>query len=207
MKFWPSCWNRSRCLDDRAIPPERRVRAIYNRGVCLLNRGENPKFFRVAIACFEECRDATTDDLFARDIRHNLELAKLLWHEARAKQKEHPTPNESIEDESPRPPMANNLPDGMTDDGSEPGAENGNRAGTQPVQQVAPSGRPATAQGTQQTPGSGTLPVVADSGEVQKLSPADTNALLDRADLRLRDARKKNEQMRAGPERPNVRDW
>jgi hypothetical protein len=46
-----------------------------------------------------------------------------------------------------------------------------------------------------------------DSEAVQKLTPADTNALLEVADARLRKARKLNEQMRAGPERTNVRDW
>src|SRR5262245_11983359 len=75
-----------RCLDDAAIPPDRRARANYNRGVCLLKRGGSARVYRVAIDCFEKYLDAGLPDAtLAADARHNLELAKVLWAQARAK--------------------------------------------------------------------------------------------------------------------------
>lgn len=194
-----------RCLEDRDIPADRRLSALYNRGVCLLHRGEDVKLLRVAIGCFEPCVDA--DRALAKDARHNLELAKLLWAKAVAKQKERPTPNETAE---PDPPSAKPLEAPVEDGGPDPGPPTQpNRVpGGSQTQPPAPGTGPMPMPTPQQTAGAGTQPVVrGDAAEVQNLSPADTQALLDRTDARLRDSRRKNEQMRAGPERPNVRDW
>lgn len=196
-----------RCLEDRAIPADRRAAALYNRGVSLALRGEEEKTLRSAVACFEQCLDATAPEgPLARDARHNLELTKLLWARARAKQATPPTPNDHQEEPPPRPPTP------MAEDSAmNPGAE------AQPV----PATPAATAQATQpqpaagqpaatgqQTPGRSHLPVLDGAGQqLQHLSADDTAALLDVAESRLQKARKRNEQMRAGPERPNVRDW
>src|SRR5262249_38270251 len=46
-----------RSLDDLAAPPDRRAKALYNRGVCLLARGGSAGVSRSAIACFEQSLD------------------------------------------------------------------------------------------------------------------------------------------------------
>ncbi|WP_149113554.1 hypothetical protein [Limnoglobus roseus] len=200
--------NYVRCLDDRAIPEERRIQAVYNRGVCLLHRGEDAKLLRVAIGCFEQCLDSpATAGTLMQDVRHNLELAKLLWGQARAKQKEPPTPNESYEPEPPRAKPIETTPDDIGTEQNANQQANRDPAGTQ-MNPSPRTGSTPNATAAQQTPGAGTMPVVSgDAAEVQKLSPEDTTLLLDKTDARLRQARQKNEQMRAGPERPNVRDW
>lgn len=196
-----------RCLEDRAIPTERRVQALYNRGVCLVSRGGDAKLLRAAVSCFEQCLDAApADGQVALDARYNLELAKLLWNQARARQQTPPTPNEQFDEEPPTSrPQEQNAEDVANDpNGSE--QKNGGQAQRVGSQQAKTNPTPAPGS-NQQQPGAGTAPVVSDDTSPQKLSPEDTNTLLDRAEARLRSARKQNEQLRAGPERPNVRDW
>lgn len=196
-----------RCLEDQAIPSDRRTHAQYNRGVCLVRRGDDEKLLRAAISCFEQCLDAApADGQLARDARHNLELTKLLWNQARAKQAAPPTPNAHVEEPPPlRTPEAN-----IDDGGPEPG--NGSEMKTSPMAAATvpqPGTNPmASTQSPEKTAAAGNAPVLQDDATaLQKISPDDTNRLLDKADARLRTARQRNEQMRAGPERPNVRDW
>src|SRR5437764_1533115 len=94
-----------RALDDRAAPPERRAKALYNRGVCILKRAADLPALRTAVACFEQALDsgALGEELPA-DARYNLEPAKLLWAEARAKQGARETPNHLPPEESPESP-------------------------------------------------------------------------------------------------------
>jgi tetratricopeptide (TPR) repeat protein len=185
-----------RTLDDDEISHERRVRAMYNRGVCLLHRPDTLGL-RTAIQCFEQCLELTPrDGALVADAKHNLELAKLLWLKQRQKQSQPPTPNDELPEEPRSPPLTESVTDG---DG---------RAATE--QKPAPqrgSPRPAPDQSPQLGPAAGTLPVVSDTSDVQRLAPEDTTTLLDRIELRLQNARRQNEQLRAGPDRPNVRDW
>ena len=75
-----------RVLDDAEIPPERRAKALDNRGVCMLKRGGDAGVYKSAAACFDLVLESKpTDASLAADARHNLELAKLLWAQARAK--------------------------------------------------------------------------------------------------------------------------
>jgi tetratricopeptide (TPR) repeat protein len=90
-------------LEDAEAPPARRARALYNRAVSQLRRGGLPQY-RSAIEGFERClvSDGIDPDL-ARDAEHNLELAKLLWLESRAKVSAPPKPNEVLPDQTPEP--------------------------------------------------------------------------------------------------------
>ena len=56
-------------------------------------------------------------------------------------------------------------------------------------------------------PGAGTLPVLADGPQPQRLSPEDARAHLAKVAERLERDRKANARLLAGPERPHVRDW
>src|SRR3954466_13149361 len=47
-----------RALDDKAAPPDRRARALYNRGVCLGKRASDLPALRAAVSCFEQALDS-----------------------------------------------------------------------------------------------------------------------------------------------------
>lgn len=200
-----------RALDDRAAPPARRARALYNRGVCLLKRGGDLPALRTAVLCFEQCLAAGPPDPgLAADARHNLELAKLLWNQARSREAKPPRPSEIPPEE-----RFDDVPPPRPGGGDDPGADPAGRPndpGGQPDVRTDPGtlprpGGPAPQPAPQPAPGRGTLPVLRDEGEFQKLSPEDTRAYLDRIGSRLDRDRRASNQLRAGPERPRVRDW
>lgn len=197
-----------RALDDRAAPPGRRARALYNRGVCLVKRATDVPALRTAVACFEQALDADAlDDHLRADARYNLELAKLLWAEARAKHGGAETPNQLPPDEPPEgkpPPTAG--PDPGADAGREPDGP-GPRPGGPPQAMAGTAGGAAPQPTDRKTAGAGTLPVLVDGPQAQKLSPDDARAYLARVAERLDRDRRANARLLAGPERPHVRDW
>jgi tetratricopeptide (TPR) repeat protein len=191
-----------RVLDDRAAPPDRRAKAQYNRGACLLARGGPASVYRSAIACFEQSLDLfPADDPLAADARHNLELAKLLWAKALAAEKTRPKPNDLPPDVPDPPPEGTGRDPGTDPDG--PGGQSGLRPELVPGR--PPGGRPR--ETNQQTPGAGNLPVVLDADRPQPLTPEDTRAILQRVAERLEKDRRANARLLTGPERPDVRDW
>lgn len=191
-------------LSDAEIPPERRMAALFNRGVCLLKRGDDTTMNRVAIDCFTAVATAPHASAELRaDARYNLELAKLRWNQARMQKPDPPRANDpSPEQSEPRPPQ----PEGAKKP-PEPAPGSPNPAGTAtPTRKPAePGAKPLETR--HQMPGTGTLPVLNDRSTVTPLSPADTRALLDRIAERLRKDRQSNARLVAGPERPHVRDW
>jgi tetratricopeptide (TPR) repeat protein len=196
-----------RTLDDAAAPPDRRAKALYNRGVCLLARGGSAAVYRTAVACFEQSLELTSgNDPLAADARQNLELAKLLWNQARTREKVPPKPSDLPPDAPPEPLP----PQAEEDDGIDLGAspsDTGEPVGMkrEPLAGPPPAGSPR--ETNQQAPGAGNLPVIPDSDQLQRLSPEDTRALLQRVANRLEKERRDAAKMLAEPERPNVRDW
>lgn len=191
-----------RTLEDRAAPPERRAKAMYNRGVCLLYRGGDATTYRTAIASFEDCLDlGIADDALNADARHNLEVAKLLWAKARATQKNPPRANDRPPEEEPPPerdPRTTSATDATGTEGT---------AGTKAAQiGAAPEGQQPQPT-NQKAPGAGNLPVLLDTERTQPLPPQDTRALLEEIKTRLANDRRANARLLAGPERANVRDW
>lgn len=189
-------------LDDRAAPPDRRAKALYNRGVCLLDRGGSAAVYRSAVACFEQALKSFGDvDPLAADARHNLELAKVRWAKARESEATRPKPNE-LPPDVPEPVPPEPRP------GSDPGPEEMGQPSTmqaEPAPGPTPGGTPGETD--QPTPGPGHLPVVLDTDRLQPLTPEDTRALLQRAAERLEKDRRATARMLVGPERPNVKDW
>jgi tetratricopeptide (TPR) repeat protein len=192
-----------RVLDDQAAPPDRRAKALYNRGVCLLARGGSATVFRSAIACFEQSLDLlpASDPLTDR-AGHNLELAKLLWAKARATEKAQPKPNDLPPDVPDPPPEEGTGQDPGTDPNG-PGGQPGMRPEAVPGR--PPGGTPR--ETNQKAPGSGNLPVVLDADRPQPLTPEDTRAILQRVAERLEKDRQATARLLTGPERPDVRDW
>ncbi len=204
-----------RVLDDAACPPERAARAWYNRGTCLLNRGDTLDVYRAAIACFENALDNPAADAEVRDrAPHNLELAKLLWNE---KRKVAPKPEEESPNKKP-PAEENKQPR------KEPEKNDG---GLDPANDIDPAtGKPVPKQGTQSQPkevpkegpkpttndqnvaGNNTnLQVLEDRDQVQNLNPEDARAILqESAKRRKRELHSLLESL-YGPDRPGVRDW
>ena len=196
-----------RALDDRAAQPDRRARALYNRGVCLLQRGGTAAAYRTAIACFEQALDlAAADEPLTADARNNLELAKLLWHRARSKEKTPPKPNELPPDAPPESPPDTRPETGSTDPGAADGTGGGAGSRPQTIPGKYPHGT-APREMPQQTPGAGSLPVILDADQPERLSPDEARTLLRQIAGRIEKDRKANVRMRTGPERPHVRDW
>jgi tetratricopeptide (TPR) repeat protein len=200
------CFRRS--LGDAAIPAERRGRALYNLGNCLVREAGDTdvKTLQAAIECFELAARDAPDDGTRSDARHNLEVAKLLWAKARAKRP--PGERDPEWDDRPdtkRPPEGPKPPDPGsegTDDGSrkgEAGAKlelgKGPEAGTVPKEAPKPA------------PGAGNLPVIEDKSQVTQQTPEDARAELKRATDRVQHERQKLREEAAQGDRPRAKDW
>jgi tetratricopeptide (TPR) repeat protein len=197
----------TRSLDDRDAPPARRAKALYNRGVCLLKQGGLTKL-RTAIDSFERCLAAAADDAaLTADAKHNLELAKLLWAEARAKERKKPLPNEPSGDDPPQPqaqmPELPYDPFGPENGGTETGTGAGNGAMEQAGRR--PGGTP---RGTdQQTGGKGAQPVIQNADKLPEWTDRQVREYLDQLAGRLAADRRGTAALTAPAERPNVKDW
>lgn len=183
-----------RCLDDSEIPMERRARALYNRGVCLIDR-DDIAAIRMSIDCFAASRDISSDPQLTADAKFNLELAKLRWHAMKPRTSQAPTPNDGSYDDPSRPDSSNGSADGRADTttGTKPTTE---KAGGNPANPVTP-----------RTPGAGTLPVLKDDSVLTPMSSEETQVYLEQLAERLRRQRQNVERLRAGPDCPGVRDW
>ncbi len=201
----------ARTLDDPACPPERRARAWFNRGTCLVRRGGDAAAFRSAVACFERCLlAAPADPALAADARHNLELAKLLWAEERKKLATPPKANSTPPEDDDRPPKPpepdRQQPPPETDPGTKPDAATPPTPRVKPKDGVAPAvGDPSKAGDV--TAGAGNLPPLFDGDKPQALSPVDTREYLRRTADRLRRDRQATLRAVYGPGRDGVRDW
>lgn len=199
--------NFARTLDDRACPPERRAKALYNRGVCLIHRG-GVRELRAAIDSFERCLTSTAvDAALSADARHNLELAKLLWNEARAREAKRPTPNDPPEAPPEPPPQ----PDPKQDMG--PGTDPNGTDVTQSPNDVErtqgqPNGGQEPRKTERKTPGKGTQNVVVNGDQLPPRTPAEVKDYLTKTVAeRLAKDRRSVAELVAPPERPNVKDW
>ena len=196
-----------RCLADRECPGERRNFAEYNRGVCLLKRGGKATIFRVAINCFESVLDSNPGDpAFLADVRYNLELAKLLWQQARLREAKPPAANDLPPEEERQLDPPRLPPPELNDPNGSEGGPNRSTAN------MTPATNGTNAAGTpnatdQKTAGAGTLAPLPDQDQLVKRSPEDTRTYLVKAQARLDAERRANAEMLAGPERKGVRDW
>jgi tetratricopeptide (TPR) repeat protein len=182
----------------------RRARAAYDLGTCLLQQAANQdvKGLEAAITCFDACAtDPHADGALRESAQHNLELARLLWHEARKAAKDAP----SAKDEGGDASMGDrNQQDGP---GGDPNmqAVKPDARGQIGVQQRA-DGSQQPIETTQQTPGKGNLPTLPDRDELVPLAPEDTAAYLQQAAARILRERREYRQS-AVPAARNVKDW
>ncbi|MFM8273394.1 MAG: hypothetical protein ACKODX_13855 [Gemmata sp.] len=198
-------------LRDAECPPPRAARAWYNRGTCLLYRGESIDVYGAAIAAFERVLDSTVaDEALKRRAADNLELAKLLWAEKRKEPaNKNRSPNRDVpEERQPKPPARTGGTEpqpGSKGDATPGTKENGPapKTGTQP-QHTPGAESPPEAPAPGNNPN---LPVLKDEAALQQLSEADARANL--AGVARRIGREQKSLLRSlyGPDRPDVRDW
>ena len=199
-------------LDDDVIPLERRARALYNLGNCLmkLSAGTEVRSMRDAIECYDLClRLAETKDLLA-DAAHNQELAKILWNRARAAFAEPPTPNTNNPPQR-NPPSGTGLDsndkDPQTDSGHATELQPLKKESISPVQKKVDPGNEPKKSELPPPPGAGSLPVLPDTDEVVRASVSDTRLALSAAEARLHKIRMRLRSYAAIPENPSGKDW
>jgi Ca-activated chloride channel family protein len=185
--------------------PQRRTRALYDLGTCLLRQslGQDRKLLDAAIEAFRRCLNESHDASLKADAQHNLELAKLLRLKAA------PVPAK----DEPKPPERN----GSSSTGNDPGTEpkNGHNT-TQPTvglngQDVKPVKPPkgglAPIQVDQTQPGQGDLPPIPDTAELVPMPPQDAAAHLQQAAQRILRERRAHLKQQTPPPGPGVKDW
>ena len=187
-------------LDDTTSPAHQRAGWHYNRAVCLMHLGGLNEL-RQAITHLEECLLLVEDEALATDARHNLELAKLLWMQARQRATQKPKPNDEPADTPPiaetRPPLP--PPNPTVGDGDGTGRP------TRPMS-VTPAGTP-TATTAQRTAGVGKLPVKFQGERLPDWTEAELATYFDQLNARLANDRRTAADLTAAPRRPNVKDW
>jgi tetratricopeptide (TPR) repeat protein len=195
-----------RCALENASEP-RRTYARYGVANCLVHQGRDlgAPALREAIDLYEMClqRDDLDPDL-ATDTRHNLELAKLLWLEARANQTERANEEEPNDPPNPKPPDQSGTkaqPNG-NDSGTGRPDSKGQRVPFKPDAGMKP--KPAD---DQPAPGTGTLPPVPDTADLSPLSPDDAAAHLEEAAVRIVRERRSHRLQTIKPVAPGVKDW
>jgi tetratricopeptide (TPR) repeat protein len=197
-------------LGDAAIPEQRRARAFFNLGDCLVEQASDKdvKLLREAIRCYEHCLDSAPDDGLRNDAVHNLELAKLLWIKARAQDPEKQTPNSEDPpdrpDQNPKDPK--NDDPGPADDGRDSDKHSDPIFDKDPKGKVPGNEQPKKIDAAPK-PGPSHVPVVPDTDELEQRSPEDTRAALRQAEVRLKKERERNRMDLAIPEKPNGKDW
>ena len=186
-------------LDDRDAPADRRADAEYNLGLALLLRGGAAAVYRAAVEANARCLELSPGPgPRAGDAAHNLELAKLLWHEARDRERQAPP-------ESPPEPDPPADPDPAPEVATAPAPQAGSAARDAGAKPTPPTGPPRATGRT--TAGRGTLPVLPDADLPPPLSAQDARAHLQRHAARLARGRAAVADLLAGPERPDGRDW
>ena len=196
----------TRSLDDAEAPTERRAKALYNRGVCLMHFGGLAEY-RSAIDSFERCLKIADTAELMDDARQNLELSKLLWLQARNNAKEKPKPNDPSPNTPPEPKKTepkNSDPPENRDPNGDPGT--GTPSNIDPLAgQPKPNQKPKE---TTKTQGSrGNLPVRIDPETWRPANEEDAREFLKALGQRLAKDRRNSAEVHALPERADVKDW
>ena len=201
-------------LSDASCPADRAARAWYNRGTCLLRQhGATTSLYRSAIACLERCLDSTATDAPLRaSASYNLKLAKLLWNEARKKEKKEDNPNRDLPPEDPRSEQPPDSPSGFDPRTGVPESGDGNAGNESPKvvpQHSTAAGMKATAaQGQLPAPGAtGQVHPLEDIREIRSLNPEQTRDELRRTAERLRRDQQIMRMTLYGGERTGLHDW
>jgi hypothetical protein len=185
----------------------RRLYATYNLAASVLQTAGDSDAAKLAeaVGLFEEClRHDEADERLAADARHNLELAKMLWVQARAKPAPHKDKSQQEEENpKPQPPRPEPVKQPGGDDGSaSPTKGTGDRA------QVTPEdGKEPVKTDGQPAPGAGNLPVIPDRDELAPMSREDAEAHLKEALKKVMQEGRSHRQGSVRVPSAKVRDW
>jgi Ca-activated chloride channel family protein len=189
-----------RCLQDRAIAPERRRKALYDLGVALLQRGGDSRdtdALARAVESFDLClQESASDPKLRDDAEYNLELARLVWRKVRSEKGENPKDNDGSENSGKTPSKS---PSGSGDDGKE------NDPGPGPVDNKQQGDR-KVAQTDQKVPGAGQVQALPDK---EQLQPMDANDALERLAREIQRIERQQAEALGGVREPggNLKDW
>jgi tetratricopeptide (TPR) repeat protein len=194
---------------DRTAPSLRPLYATYNLAASIvqLPGDGDPAKLAEAVRLFEEClRDGDLDERLAADARHNLELAKMLWAQAKARParpKNERPPDDPEENSKPPQPRPEPQP--------QPGAGEGSASPTKgnaertPVTQEQGT-EPIKTDG-QQAAGAGNLPVIPDRDELTPMSREEAEAHLRQAIEKVMQEGRAHRQRAQKAPSGKVRDW
>jgi tetratricopeptide (TPR) repeat protein len=192
------------CLEDAA--GWRRIHALVGLGNAQVQQGpeRGAGVLREAIRRYEEClREDGLDPDLVTDVRHNLELAKLLLVQALARPQDPPSSPPDAGQESPRPQGQRDEP---RDGGEQPGPGGLDPRGDRVPVQRQPGMDPQATE--EPAPGAGQLPPVPDQEEMAPLSREDAENHLRRAAARILSDYKAHQQQRRGKgKHGHALDW
>lgn len=188
----------------------RRARMLYDLGNCLLHQsaGSDAKLLEQALECYRMAL-ASADSSVAADLRHNLELAKLLWVKARANKPKSENPSSSDTKEDPPPKTKDaKTPNEVNVGGKEPDKKERPQPGQKTdVDPGKIKGKPIQTDQAPPPGSNGSLQPVPDREELVPLPPEDTLRHLQRAvDLIQRERREHLKRSSPLPPR-GVMDW
>jgi tetratricopeptide (TPR) repeat protein len=183
----------------------RQVCATYNLAASIVQAPGETDAAKLAeaVRLFASClAHPDAGEALAADARHNLELAKRLWAQAKAPPKEEKPPPEE-ENSRSQPPKQEPAKQPGGDDGSaNPTKGNANQT---PV--TTEDGKEPIKADGQPAPGAGNLPVIPDREELAPMSREDAEAHLRQATEKViqegRAHRNRSVKVRSG----KVRDW
>jgi tetratricopeptide (TPR) repeat protein len=194
-----------RALEDAA--GQRRLGALYGLGTSLVQQGtgRGAAPLQEAVRCFEEClKQPDLDASFADDVRHNLELAKLLWLQAKNNRSSPDANPPDGSDDSPKKDPT--RPESLQPGGDDPGGASPSAKGDKVRVQAEPGKTPIPTD-QQPAPGTGNLPPVPDRDELVPMAPEDAAAHLERAAAKVLRERREHQQRSARPPASSVKDW
>jgi Ca-activated chloride channel homolog len=184
----------------------RRAGALYGLGNSLLQQGagRGAAVLRDAIRCYEQClREEELAADLADDARHNLELARLLWLQAREDpNRPDSEPPENSNDPTKDDPTRPNNPRPL---GQEQGPGSANPGGDRMAVKGEP-GSQAVKTDTPPAPGASSLPPIPDNADLPNLSRDDALKHLELAVGEiLAESRAHKQSMKTPAHR--VKDW
>lgn len=184
----------------------RRSAALFGLGNSLVQQEASlgAPALREAIQRYEECLTLKSDEPAADDVRHNLELARLLWLQRKSDpQKPDRSSPDNGSDNQP-PDRGGTKP--MNGGSEEPRPNQVPKSIGDPMRvQPEPGATPIKTDDV--APGKGTLPPVPDTDELRSMTTEDATEHLRRATLKVLSERRVHERAANKPTAAGVKDW
>ena len=194
-----------RSLDDGEASAERRARAWFNLGNCLVEHTPaDAARLRTAIECYRRCLELSPEEPLHGWAANNLEVAKLRWNAEREKQPAGDTPNDEPRELSQLP---DRQPKKMSDDREADPTGKGDPSKSEKTNAPPPKGTEAKKSDAKPSPGAGQLPVLPDTDAVAPLTTEEATEYLRESAERLKRERRNLSRAATRGGRADVRNW